>query len=109
IIYQWAGASYRQIELFRDAFRPELIQLVQNHRCPPEIVEAANRLVAHNTRRTQDKQPIVATRLGSKQSITLCTFGTDADEREAIAAEIADADPKTWGRTAVLGRTRYLL
>jgi DNA helicase-2/ATP-dependent DNA helicase PcrA len=35
IIYQWAGASYRQIERFRDAFRPDLIQLVENHRCPP--------------------------------------------------------------------------
>jgi len=109
IIYQWAGASYRQIELFRDAFRPELIQLVQNHRCPPEIVDAANLLVAHNTRRTPNKKPIVATRLGSKQSIALCTFATDVEECEAIAAEIAAADSGTWGRTAVLGRTRYLL
>ena len=109
IIYQWAGASYRQIELFRDAFRPELIQLVQNHRCPPEIVEAANLLVAHNTRRTPNKKPIVATRLGSKQSIALCTFGTDVEECEAIATEIASADPETWGRTAILGRARYLL
>jgi DNA helicase II / ATP-dependent DNA helicase PcrA len=109
IIYQWAGASYRQIEFFRDAFRPELIQLVENHRCPPEIVEAANRLVAHNTRRTQDKSPIIAARLASKESITLCTFETDTEEREAIAADIAEADAKTWGRTVVLGRARYLL
>jgi DNA helicase-2/ATP-dependent DNA helicase PcrA len=109
IIYQWAGASYRQIELFRESFQPELIQLVQNHRCPPVIVEAANRLVAHNTRRTPNKQPLIAVRQGNNQPIILRTFKTDAEERDTLAAEIAARDPKDWGQIAILGRTRSLL
>ena len=51
IIYQWAGASYRQIAAFRQHFSPD-VQLVENRRCPPEIVQAANNLVAHNAERT---------------------------------------------------------
>ena len=45
IIYQWAGASYRQIAAFREHFKAELFQLVENRRCPPEVVQAANNLV----------------------------------------------------------------
>lgn len=109
IIYQWAGASYRQIELFRDAFRPELIQLVQNHRCPPVIVEAANRLVVHNTQRTPNKQPLVSARQGNDQAILIRSFKTDVEERETLSSEIAATDQNYWGHIAVLGRTRSLL
>ncbi len=52
IIYQWNGASYKQIQRFRADFNPTEIQLHTNYRCPPSIVAAANRLVVHNTQRT---------------------------------------------------------
>jgi DNA helicase II / ATP-dependent DNA helicase PcrA len=55
IIYQWAGASYRQIAAFREHYTPELIQLVENRRCPPAVVQAANNLVQHNLDRTPGK------------------------------------------------------
>src|SRR5262249_39633807 len=45
IIYQWNGASFRQIQRFRADYSSDLIQLPTNYRCPPAIVEAANRLV----------------------------------------------------------------
>ena len=109
IIYQWAGASYRQIEKIRTDFRPELIQLVENHRCPPEIVGAANLLVAHNTFRTPGKRPLVAAKEATPESVSLRLFDTDAAESKGIAAEIAHSDSATWGQTAILGRTRSLL
>jgi DNA helicase-2/ATP-dependent DNA helicase PcrA len=109
IIYQWAGASYRQIEKMRADFRPELIQLVENHRCPPEIVGAANLLVAHNTIRTPGKKPLVAAKAATAPSVSLRLFDTDVAESEGIAAEIADGDVANRGQTAVLGRTRSLL
>src|SRR5258708_3068701 len=52
IIYEWNGASYKQLLRFREDFKPELIQLPTNYRCPPSIVAAANRLVTHNNTRT---------------------------------------------------------
>ena len=109
IIYQWAGASYRQIAAFREHFKPELFQLVENRRCPPEVVQAANNLVGHNTDRTPGKAPLVPTKPNNGPAISLRIYPTDKDEAAGIAAEIAQAGASTWGNTAVLGRTRALL
>jgi DNA helicase-2/ATP-dependent DNA helicase PcrA len=109
IIYQWAGASYRQIEKFRADFHPELIQLLENHRCPPEIVRVANQLVAKNTFRTPEKKPLVAAKTTATQAIMLRAYETDAEECDGLADEIAGGNSKLWGRTALLGRTRSLL
>jgi ATP-dependent DNA helicase UvrD/PcrA len=109
IIYQWAGASYRQIAAFRDQFAPELIQLIENRRCPPEVVRVANNLVAHNAERTPGKLPLVPTRPDRGPAISQRAFATDDEEASGIAKEIASAAPETWGDTAVLGRTRAIL
>lgn len=109
IIYQWAGASYRQIAMFRQHFAPELIQLVENRRCPPEIVRAANNLVIHNSDRTPGKDPLVAVRPDQGPCISQRIFETDKDEASGVAEELAAASEETWGKTAVLGRTRALL
>jgi len=109
IIYQWAGASYRQIERYRNHFHPELIQLVENHRCPAEIVDAANMLVAYNTQRTPDKTPIVATHARTAGTIETRAFDTGSQEYDEIAKAILADGKETWGRTAVLARTRQTL
>jgi len=109
IIYQWAGASYRQIAAFRQHFSPELVQLVENRRCPPEIVQVANNLVAHNSERTPGKAPLVSTLPSAGPAISLRVFQTDKDEAASIASEIAGQDATVWGNTAILGRTRAIL
>ena len=109
IIYQWAGASYRQIKQFREEFQPELIQLVENHRCPAEVVEIANQLVAYNTQRTPDKKETVATREASSGAISFHSFESDIEEREFVADQILAAGEDMWGEIAVIGRTRLLL
>ncbi len=109
IIYRWAGASYRQIEKFRDQYKPELIQLVQNHRCPPEIVAIANKLVANNTQRTPEKHPTIAGRETPLNAIDLHITEKDSEECEALASEILKLGKESWGKIAILGRTRSLL
>ena len=109
IIYQWAGASYRQIAAFREHFRPELLQLVENRRCPPDVVQIANNLVTHNAERTPGKAALVATRPDQGPTISQRVFATDDDEAAGLAKEIAATDPATWGDTAILGRTRAIL
>jgi DNA helicase-2/ATP-dependent DNA helicase PcrA len=108
IIYQWAGASYRQIAAFREQFVPELMQLVENRRCPPEIVRCANSLVAHNSDRTPGKEILVATRPDQGPAISQRVFATDQEEAAGIAAEIAST-PTNWRSTVILGRTRAVL
>ena len=113
IIYQWNGASFRQIQRFRADFAPQLIQLPTNYRCPPAIVVAANRLVAYNVQRTEAKKPLVAgkkeLKLPEYEHIQLRTFDSDEIEAEEIAKEIAARRKNQWGQTTVLARTRALL
>ncbi len=109
IIYQWAGASYRQIVEFREHFSPGLIQLVENRRCPPAIVQAANNLIGHNSDRTPGKEPLVPTLPGEGAAILRRTFGTDAEEAEGVADDIAAITVAERGEVAVLGRTRAVL
>jgi len=109
IIFQWAGASYSQIEKFREKYKPVLIQLVENHRCPPEIVQIANRLVAYNTQRIPEKKLTLAARKLPTGAMSLKTFETDIEEQDFLASELLSKGPKYWGKSAILGRTRALL
>ncbi|MER8567560.1 ATP-dependent helicase [Mesorhizobium sp. M0924] len=109
IIYQWAGASYQQIVEFREHFSPGLIQLVENRRCPPAIVQAANNLIGYNSDRTPGKEPLVPTLPGDGTAILQRTFRMDAEEAEGVADDIAGITAAERGEVAVLGRTRAIL
>ncbi|CAH1666043.1 ATP-dependent DNA helicase UvrD/PcrA [Hyphomicrobiales bacterium] len=109
IIYQWAGASYRQIVQFRENFSPGLIQLVENRRCPALIVQAANNLIAHNADRTPGKEPLVSTLADRGSSIQQRIYQTEADEADGVADEISARPESERGQIAILGRTRAVL
>jgi len=113
IIYEWNGASFRQIQAFVADFGARLIQLPTNYRCPPAIVDAANRLVVYNAHRTEAKKPLIAGKKDMKYAaedhLQLRIFDTDADEAAGIATEIAGLGRSAWGEVAVLARTRALL
>lgn len=113
IIYQWNGASFKQIQSFIADFGAEAIQLPTNYRCPPAIVEAANRLVVYNAQRTTDKKPLIAgksnLKLPEAEHIQLRVFPTDEQEAAEIASEISRKGKETWGDIRVLARTRALL
>lgn len=108
LIYQWAGASYRQILDFRRTFSPHLIQLVENFRCPADIVEASNNLMSHNFHRTSAKAALAAVPSDTRKSITMQSFATDRDEVEHIIKTLAGRR-EIWGQTAILARQRWLL
>jgi DNA helicase-2/ATP-dependent DNA helicase PcrA len=113
IIYQWNGASFRHVQAFLKEFSAEAIQLPTNYRCPPAIVDAANKLVAYNAQRSENKKPLLVgktkLKFPAEQHIQLRDFPTDEDEAQGIAQEIAGRDKADWGEIAVLARTRFLL
>jgi DNA helicase-2/ATP-dependent DNA helicase PcrA len=90
IIYQWNGASFRNIESYLSMFSAELIQLPTNYRCPPAIVEAANKLVVYNVQRARAKQPLIAgktkLKLAGEEHIQLREFASDEDEADGMPA-----------------------
>ena len=111
-IYEWNGANVRRISTLVDNFGCEVVQLPTNYRCPPRIVEAANRLVVYNARRDESKRPGQAAQRVlplDNQQIRCRVFETDADEVAGIASEIACLDVAARGQTLVLCRTRALL
>ncbi len=113
IIYQWNGASFRQIQRLRSDFEASIIQLPTNYRCPPAIVDAANKLAAHNAQRTARKEPLVAGKLGASlptnEQIQLRVFSDSNAEATGIAREVANAGRDKWSSIAILARSRALL
>lgn len=112
-IYEWNGASVRRItDLVRD-FSCDVVQLPTNFRCPPRIVEAANRLVVYNAARTLAKRPAKSGRrdlpLPDERQILFREYPSDRDEAAGIAGEIGNLDVEARGGTAVLARNRWLL
>lgn len=112
-IFEWNGANVQRIvELVRD-FSCDIVQLPVNFRCPPRIVEAANRLVVYNVRRVTTKLPSVSiagsSSVASADQIRCMEFATDSDEVDGVADEIADLDVADRAQTAVLARSRSLL
>ncbi len=110
-IYEWNGASVRRISTLVRDFDCEVVQLPTNYRCPPRIVEAANRLVVYNVRRNKSRQLAEPAQQGHSiedRQIRCSMFATDQDEVAGIAAEIASLDVADRGHTVVLARTRTL-
>lgn len=110
IIYQWNGASPERLQVLRSDYGMEVIQLPENYRCPPEIVDFANKLIAHNRMRTEGKQPLAAFRSVSLSDnvIRYGIFDSPSDEVAVIANDILDrqlAPPDC----VVLARTTKLL
>ena len=109
-IYEWNGANIRQLHEFAKCFDAKVLQFPTNFRCPPQIVDAANRLAARNPQRIKGKLPAVAGRTeSSKHQIVLNRFGSEDLEREGVAKRISQAGRATWGNTAVLARSRRLV
>lgn len=89
-IYQWNGASPTRINELERHYDLKTIQLPENYRCPAEVVELANALIAHNGERTPGKMPLKAMRSLAKNSpIGLDRFDDEDEEAAAVAAHIA--------------------
>src|SRR3546814_19434064 len=61
-----------------------------NYRCPSEVIEMANRLVANNRLRTANKQPLLSGKAMPivPDRVRVIEFGNDSDEANGIAADI---------------------
>jgi len=111
IIYQWNGASHKRIQEFSEDYQSELFQLPVNYRCPPEVVDIANKLISHNFRRTPDKKALSSSRKsnGSKVVRLLSGFNDSTSEAAAIAQDIKDRHNSHLSEVVVLARNRKLL
>ncbi len=104
-IYKFRGANIRNILDFEKVF-PEatVIKLEQNYRSTQNILDAANAVIANNSRR---KQKALWTREKDGEKLHLRPFDTAFEEAQYIAGDIARKAKKgaKYGDFAVLYRT----
>ncbi len=110
IIYQWNGASPQRFRDLRGDYELETIQLPESYRCPPEILDHANRLIAHNPRLVAAKETVSIreSRLPYEGVVRHKVFRSLAAEAEFVANDIRERGlaPED---CAVLARTNHLV
>jgi len=110
IIYQWNGAKPERLVALRKDFEMTVLQLPENYRCPPEVVDIANKLIQYNLDRSPNKQHLLAHKpTGNRSSVRLYEFDDLEEETTWVASDIKDRQKSAWGKCAVLARTRRLL
>lgn len=110
IIYQWNGANPKRIQSLRDDFNVSELQLPENYRCPPLVIELANALIERNLNRSAGKKPLTAVKHGTGGDVLrVFNFKNVNDEVAWISQDIAQKTLKDRARCAVLARTKKLL
>jgi DNA helicase-2/ATP-dependent DNA helicase PcrA len=108
-IYGWRGAQIENILRFeRDFPQVSVIRLEDNFRSTPEILRAADRLIAHNKRR---KPKLLRTDNASGEPVELRTYLDGRQEADAIAAEIRElvaSGERRWSDFAIFYRVNAL-
>jgi DNA helicase-2/ATP-dependent DNA helicase PcrA len=90
VIYQWNGASPKRIRDLEQHYNLTTVQLPENYRCPPKVVELANALIVHNGERSPDKKPLLSMKAGSGANpVELLSFEDDQREAEGIAKRVS--------------------
>ena len=82
IIYQWNGANPQRLPALQENFEIEILQLPENYRCPPAVVELANKLISKNFGRFANKEVLTAHKKASDAPVTIRGFAQFSDEAE---------------------------
>jgi DNA helicase-2/ATP-dependent DNA helicase PcrA len=91
ILYQWNGASPERLLALQKDYGMTRVQLPRNYRCPAQIIELANDLIAHNATRTPDKSSLVADRIaGNDDPVSVISFDNEQEEAKGIARLILE-------------------
>jgi DNA helicase-2/ATP-dependent DNA helicase PcrA len=104
-IYRWRGATVANILGFEDDFPDaKVVKLEQNYRSTQRILDAANDVIQHNSRR-RDKR--LWTEEGDGPAITVFTANDDREEAQWVSRRISELgrEGKEWGDIAVFYRT----
>jgi DNA helicase II / ATP-dependent DNA helicase PcrA len=110
IIYQWNGAAPERLEQLKSEYSMDVIQLPENYRCPPQVIELANLLIKNNLGRSAGKKPLVAIKKTAvPESVRVRGFASMAEELAWVAKDVAARPTKSRSGCVVLGRTRKLL
>jgi DNA helicase-2/ATP-dependent DNA helicase PcrA len=88
----------------------QVIQLPENYRCPPEVIELANNLIRHNSERAAGKKPLTAHKMGDgKARVTVKRFSDFEGERLWLAERLGKLAADERSHCVILARRKKLL
>lgn len=109
-VYQWNGANPEWLASLRNEFGCKVLELPVSHRCPPEIVKIANRLIVRNASHDTGKAAITSNKTaGRGETVSVKILRSADDESDWIADDISSQSLKSRLGCAVLGRNRGVL
>ncbi len=108
VIYEWNGADHQRLQSFKEEYKPQIIHLPLNYRCPPSIIEVSNKLIAKNDLRLGDFIPNQAYTT-SQGKVNVESFDTFEKEVGGIAYNIAEKHAQNFGQVTILARRKKLL
>ena len=108
VIFQWNGADPKRLQELKSDYKPEIVQLPENYRCPSEIVEIANRLIKYNTDRIDSKIAGVSHNI-VPGVISLIDFEDLEWELKGLSTEIARIEKNHRSTCLVIARTNKML
>ncbi len=110
VLYQWNGASPDRLRELRERYVMPVIQLPENYRCPPIVIQLANSLIAFNTDRSADKKPLTAHKPGvGNQGLVAQHFNDFSEELTWVANNISEKTPDERAGCVILARRKKLL
>ena len=110
LIYQWNGANPKRLQELTQRFSMETVQLPENYRCPPAVIELANNLIKHNLDRSVGKERLKAHKTSMTDShLRIFHFRDFSEEVAWVVSELKQTSPKGRNDCVVLGRSKKLL
>ena len=110
LIYEWNGASPARVEHLRKRFGMHVIQLPENFRCPPEVIDLANNLIRHNSDRAADKKQLTAHKVPDGNAcVTTEHFRDFESELLWLAERLGKLASEERSHCVILARRRKLL
>ena len=110
LIYQWNGANPLRLQELQKRFAMGTVQLPENYRCPPSVIELANNLIIHNLDRSPNKERLKAHKISTTDShLRVFRFGDFSQEVAWVVSELKQTPQEGRNHCVVLGRNKRLL
>ena len=110
ITYQWNGTNSNLLRDWNSEFGMNMMLLPDNYRCPPEIVECANKLISNSTVNYGNVAlPIAHRSTKATQVVRVDNFSHFNGEMKWVVEDIKKQKSKSRGSFVVLARTNRLL
>jgi len=113
LIYEWNEARVENLNELEANYELTLFNLNRNYRCPPDVLDLANKLIVNNKRRfVKKKKDLISAKQPAGGSYSVMEAKDEEDEASfilnTIKQEMASGRGRQYGDFAIIARNRFL-